>query len=466
MNINSKLKVEDLSAILKRVWELSESKLDAIQISRRSNDSVPVVTVDGRYQGQEWTNWTQGFQFGSAILHFDATDDRSFLDTSLEQVRRHMPLHLTHFGVHDHGFNIQSTYGNLLRLYREGRISQDKWLEEYLSVCLKTSASVQARRWTSLSKGGYIYSFNGPHSLFVDTLRTIRILEIGHMLGHKVKGENDTSFNLLTRAIQHGITTARYSVYYGKGRDTYDERGRTAHESVFNLNDGCYRTPSTQQGFSGYSTWTRGLAWAILGFAEQLEFLDALTDESEELSALGGREKVKEIFKEAAMATCDYYLTHTPIDGIPYWDTHAPGLSLLGNWREKRADPFNDYEPVDSSAAVISAQGLLRMGKFLEPIDNKAARRYWQAGLTVTNSILQEPYLSIDENHQGLVLHSIYHRPRGWDRIPAGSNIPHSESSMWGDYHARELALYLQRVLNDGEYLTFFSGIQTRHGQG
>jgi hypothetical protein len=27
---------------------------------------------------------------------------------------------------------------------------------------------------------------------------------------------------------------------------------------------------------------------------------------------------------------------------------------------------------------------------------------------------------------------------------------------MWGDYHAREVALYLQRVAKEGPYLTFF----------
>ena len=32
-----------------------------------------------------------------------------------------MASHVTHIGVHDHGFNNVTTYGNLLRLLREGR---------------------------------------------------------------------------------------------------------------------------------------------------------------------------------------------------------------------------------------------------------------------------------------------------------------------------------------------------------
>ena len=71
-------------------------------------------------------------------------------------------------------------------------------------------------------------------------------------------------------------------------------------------------------------------------------------------------------------------------------------------------------------------------------------------------TLLEEPYLSTDPKHQGLVLHSIYHRPNGWDYIPRGRKIPCGESSMWGDYHARELALMLFREARGESYLTFF----------
>ena len=82
--------------------------------------------------------------------------------------------------------------------------------------------------------------------------------------------------------------------------------------------------------------------------------------------------------------------------------------------------------------------------------------RYFQAGLTTLNTLFDEPYLSTDPNHQGLILHSIYHRPNGWDRIPPGSKIPRGEASQWGDYHAREAALYVQRLAEDKPYYTFF----------
>jgi hypothetical protein len=169
-----------------------------------------------------------------------------------------------------------STYGNLWRLAREGRFDAGTWEVSFYELALKVSGAVQARRWTPIPDGGFIYSFNGRHSLFVDTLRTLRALALSHMLGHRLFEEQDVQVDLLERLMQHARATAAYSVYYGKGRDSYDVRGRTAHESLFNAANGTYRGPSSQQGYSPFSTWTRGLAWAMLGFAEQLEFLDTI----------------------------------------------------------------------------------------------------------------------------------------------------------------------------------------------
>ena len=164
---------------------------------------------------------------------------------------------------------------------------------------------------------------------------------------------------------------------------------------------------------------------------------------------------------KAASATSDFYIENTPVDGVPYWDTGAPGLEKLGDYLSKPADPYNDHEPVDSSAAAIAAQGLLRLGHYLKVKDDSLnGERYWLAGLRVLGTLLDKPYLSMEEDHQGLLLHSIYHRPNGWDNIPAGSRIPNGESSMWGDYHIREVCLYLQRIINKENYYTYYNSIR------
>ena len=458
LKIDHQLQPENLSKKLSLFWELSGEKIKAIDKNYNVAKGSPVFTVAGKYSTRGWTEWTQGFQFGSAILQFDATGDNYFLESGRKSTIEKMAPHISHIGVHDHGFNNLSTYGNLLRLMNEGKIPFNEWEKNFYELAIKLSGAVQAVRWTKINDGGFIYSFNGPHSLFVDTIRSVRILLASHLLGHVFQGEGDAKISLLERAIQHISATAKYSVFYGEGRDSYDVWGRTAHESIFNVNDGNFRCPNSQQGYTGFSTWTRGLAWAMLGFAEELELLEKLTENETEL--LGGKQEIEKMMLKAAKATCDFYIENTPVDGIPYWDTGAPNLHKLGNYLEKPADPFNDWEPVDSSAAAIGAQGLLRLGKYLTGKGEKeAGEKYWQAGLTVMNSLLDYPYLSTDPKHQGLILHSIYHRPNGWDFVPEGSKIHCGESSMWGDYHAREAALYLQRIINNGKYYTFFSSL-------
>jgi hypothetical protein len=175
------------------------------------------------------------------------------------------------------------------------------------------------------------------------------------------------------------------------------------------------------------------------------------------LETCGGRGQIEALMLRAARATCDFYLRQTPTCGVPYWDTGAPGLQRLGNYLDRPADPWNDLEPVDSSAAAVAAQGLLRLGRFLRRQgDLESGKTYEQAGLTVLRTLLDEPYLSHQHSHQGLLLHAVYHRPRGWDHVPSGARTPRGESCMWGDYHLLEAALYVQRLALEQPEYTFF----------
>lgn len=453
MQVNEAIRIGDLKRKLDDLFDLAGKKVLSIEASWDASRGTPVFTVGGTYTTRGWTEWTQGFRFGCSILQFEASGDEQFLAIGRKGTLERMASHLTHTGVHDHGFNTLSTYGNLRRLMREGVIREDAWERHFYELGLKASGAVQAARWTAIRNGkGYIPSFNGPHSLFSDTIRSCRALGVGHQLGHVLMGENDRVISLLERLVHHADTTARFNVYYGEGRDAYDVRGRVAHESIFNLNDGNYRCPGTQQGYSPFSTWTRGLAWIVTGYAELLEFLEVLSDA--ELDVYGGRAGIRAFMLKAARATADFYIDQAAAaDGIPYWDTGAPGLAQMGDWQGRPADPYNTCEPVDSSAAAIAAQGLYRLGKYL---GGEAGARYRQAALTVADTLFAPPYLSKDEGHQGLILHSIYHRPNGWDHVQPGQAVPNGESSMWGDYHAMELALLLMREVDGKPYMTFF----------
>ena len=79
--------------------------------------------VKGKYTTRGWTEWTQGFQYGSIILQYDVTGENSLLELGRKKTVEEMAPHISHIGVHDHGFNNVSTYGNLLRLMQEGKIT-------------------------------------------------------------------------------------------------------------------------------------------------------------------------------------------------------------------------------------------------------------------------------------------------------------------------------------------------------
>src|SRR5664280_1713774 len=105
-----------LMPAINRALELASAK--TMQLERRWNtaDGAPVVTIGGKYTARSWTQWTQGFQYGNALLCFDLTSEPNCLKMARQHIVAEMAPHLTHSGVHDHGFNNISTYGHLRRL--------------------------------------------------------------------------------------------------------------------------------------------------------------------------------------------------------------------------------------------------------------------------------------------------------------------------------------------------------------
>jgi len=66
LTINNELQPSGLSKLLSRFWELSGNKIKNIAQHYDISKGSPVFTVKGKYTTRGWTEWTQGFQFGSA----------------------------------------------------------------------------------------------------------------------------------------------------------------------------------------------------------------------------------------------------------------------------------------------------------------------------------------------------------------------------------------------------------------
>src|ERR1700704_4833553 len=184
MKLENAPSLESLQPAVRRVFELAGAKILDLDRTWDAGKGTPVFTVGGKYTTRGWTEWTQGFQFGSAILQFDAVGEKRFLETARSKTVELMAPHVSHTGVHDHGFNNVSTYGNLLRLMKDGKTPFNEWEKNFYELALKISGAVQASRWTVTKDGGFIHSFNGAHSLFVDTIRSCRSLILSYCLGH------------------------------------------------------------------------------------------------------------------------------------------------------------------------------------------------------------------------------------------------------------------------------------------
>ena len=160
MIIHQTLKLPELLPSIQKLWQLSAGKIKSIEKNFDVNKGAPVFTVKGKYTTRGWTEWTQGFQYGSAILQYDATGENEFLEIGRNKTLQVMAPHVSHIGVHDHGFNNVSTYGNLLRLMKENKIPFNEWEKNFYELGLKISGAVQASRWTSIPGGDlFLYHF-------------------------------------------------------------------------------------------------------------------------------------------------------------------------------------------------------------------------------------------------------------------------------------------------------------------
>src|SRR3954463_15802436 len=144
MQIDTNLTAKDLRKSVGHTLELAGRKARLLERTWDTAKGTPVFTVEGKYTTRGWTEWTQGFQYGCAILAFDGTGEKDLLELGRKNTVEKMAPHVTHVGVHDHGFNNLSTYGNLRRLMREGRINHNEWELAFLELAIKSSGAVQA----------------------------------------------------------------------------------------------------------------------------------------------------------------------------------------------------------------------------------------------------------------------------------------------------------------------------------
>src|SRR5438105_10585774 len=198
---------------------------------------TPMYTGGGLWnrEGERWTHWCEGFFPGILWLLHKYTGEVEWRRLA-ERYSRPLEPRRHDRTVHDLGFLFFSTY---LRWYR---LTGEPALRD---VLIEAGRTLALRR----QKGGYLASFVGPESLFIDIMMNVGII---------LWAANATGDEALRAiALEHSRTTARCLVR---------PDGGTAHEGIFDVETGRFLRQSTHQGWAPYSAWSRGVAWALYGF--------------------------------------------------------------------------------------------------------------------------------------------------------------------------------------------------------
>jgi unsaturated chondroitin disaccharide hydrolase len=340
----------------------------------------PMYTQRGRWkhEGAAWTHWCDGFLPGMMWLFQRSLADRGdalqaewWFNKAVEYSR---PLEPRQFDrdVHDLGFIFLSTY------YRWYQLTRDPELNRVLIQAGQTLA-MRFRE-----KGQYLRSFVAENSLFIDIMMNVGII----FYAARETGDK----RLRDIALRHTLTTRRFLV---RGD------GSTAHEGIFDLESGEFLQQTTHQGYRGDSCWSRGLAWSLYGFNMCYEY---------------SRDPR---FLDTAEACADFYITHTPADGVPPWDFGAP---------------TDSRRLIDTSAAAIAASGMLRLGRLLQ--DPVKGHFYWATATQILRNLCQKYTAANDPEWEGVLKGGVYH---------VHKNLGVSESVMWGEYFLIEALEHVLR---------------------
>ena len=382
MRILQDIDEKELRGKIERAFDLGVAQLEKTLSKWPAGKPAPVYTQRGAWTRPDsiWTDWCPGFYAGMMWLAFERTQESKWREAA-EVHTRALESRKFDRDVHDLGFIFMTTADRWHRSLDEGDATK-RWLADLLV----TAGTIQSFRWKDTGEDHYIYSFNGSQSLFIDTMMNIGLLFRAHDLG--------ASKEVYRRAVTHAKTTEKYLVRK-KGRRLMDREGMVVHEAIFNPARGEFRNLSSQQGYSPFTCWARGLAWAIYGFTDTYLYTrDTL-------------------FLETAERCAGYYLDQTPDDGVPFWDYGAPGIP---------------NEPVDSSAAAITACAFWKL-KDVEGV-RRGAATYRRAALSILSTLTGREFLcESDPRCEGLLRHGVYHRPMNWGV---------DECVMWGDYFFME----------------------------
>jgi unsaturated chondroitin disaccharide hydrolase len=333
---------------------------------QRAPGQLPTYTSGGRWVAGDdpWApNWAGGCLTGMLWIFASRTGD-AWWRRRAEEYSLALEPRADDTGTHDLGFVLEPSWGRWHELEPTDRARD---------VLVRGGRTMAARLQPN---GGYLSTWVDPGSTFIDVMMNVGIIFRAAAL--------DDDSALREVALRHCRTSRRYLM---RGD------GSTVHEGWFDLASGEFLRCATHQGWRSDSTWARGQAWAIYGFANARRH----SGESQLL--------------DAARRAADFYIEHTPAHGVPPNDWHDPDGAL----------------PREASAAAIAAAGMLHLAELVPDVE---ADRYRDYALVILESLRSTEYIAADTpGYEGVLRHATYHFRDG---------LGVDESVMWGDYYLVE----------------------------
>ncbi|MCK9862728.1 glycoside hydrolase family 88 protein [Paenibacillus sp. ATY16] len=357
---------------------------DAVGKVRRNLEmhegAFPHITNEKRYEWSGNADWIEGFHTGLTWLSYEYSRDVFFKEQAKRQIadfkkRLDAKISIEH---HDIGFLFGLSVLAGWFVERDG---------SYQALSLKAADHLLGR-WRE--QGGFLQAW-GPENdelnggrIIIDCLMNLPLLYWASEVTGKPR--------YAEVARKQAELSRRYLV---RGDDS------SYHTFYFNRETGEPLCGGTHQGYTDGSTWTRGQAWGIYGFA------------------LSYRYTRDAAFLTTAKRLLSYFLEHLPEDHVAYWDFNAPITADTSR---------------DSSASAITACGMLEL---LELLPEDDADRGWiKQGLDQTMRSLVSNYATIGEEAEGLLKHGSYH-VRGNNGL--------DDYMIWGDYYYLEALMRLER---------------------
>ncbi|API88714.1 glycosyl hydrolase family 88 [Marinilactibacillus sp. 15R] len=342
------------------IFEKLDDKLSAE--AKRLGNKIPYIPDEKTFLYEEdmgetdpvW--WTNGFWSGVMWQMYHATNNELYKKTAESNEERLDAAFEIYTGLHhDVGFMWLHTAVANYRL-TENKRSKARGLH---------AAHLLAGRYNP--RGGFIRSWNRDRSgwVIIDSMLNIPLLYWAEKtiedprFGYVAKDHADKVMNHIVR-----------------------EDGSVSHIGVFDPHTGELLDTPRGQGYAPGSSWSRGQAWAIYGFA--LSYLH-----TKDIKYLNTAKKVAHYFISEIEKT----------DWIPLVDFRAPELPKM----------------VDTSAGVCAACGFLEIAQHVDEFDKHL---YIDAAVNILKAV-EKHYANWDSSKDGIITGATgsYHDEK-WTEVP------------------------------------------------